>query len=199
MTAALAQFDANIAQARDMVGLSIAIDSATTEALDASDLLRFALVAAVSALDHYVHEVVREIMVQTAAGSRPPTDAFNRFEVSAEATLRAASGVGPVMWMNEEVRRQHGHLSFQHPDKIADAIRLIWDQPLWNTIAPMVGKRGNDLKQELLLVVTRRNQIAHEADRDPTPPHGRWPITVPDVQGALKLTESTVHALDHFL
>ncbi len=196
MTAARSQFDSNVAQARDLVGLAVAIDAATTAALDTSDLLRFALVSSVSALDHYVHEVVRELMVETAMGLRAPTDAFGRFNISTEAALRAASGDPPTTWMDEEIRRQHGHLSFQHPDKIADAIRLIWDQALWNTIAPSLGKTPADLKQELLLVVTRRNQIAHEADSDPTPPHERWPILSPDVESAIGVIESVVAALD---
>ena len=196
MTAARSQFESNAAQARDLVGLAVAIDAATTAALDTSDLLRFALVSAVSALDHYVHEAVRELMVDTAAGLRPPTDTFGRFNISTDAALRAAGGDPPTLWMDEEVRRQHGHLSFQHPDRIADAIRLIWDQPLWNTISTSLSKAPADLKQELLLVVTRRNQIAHEADRDPTPPHVRWAISSSDVEAAIALIESVVVALD---
>lgn len=199
MTAARTQFDANIAQARDLVGIAVAIDAATTPALDTSDLLRFALVSLVSALDQYVHEVVRELMVQTALGLRVATDAFGRFNVSTDVALRAGQGDPPATWMDEEVRRQHGHLSFQHPDKIADAVRLIWDQPLWNTLAPGLGVTPVQVKQELLLVVTRRNQIAHEADRDPTPPHGRWPILREDVEGALDLIESIVSTLDQSL
>lgn len=196
MTAARSQFEANVAQARDLVGLAVAIDVATTAALDTTDLLRYALVSAVGALDHYVHEVVRELMIETALGLRAPTDAFGRFNISTNAALRAAGGDPPTMWMDEEVRRQHGHLSFQHPDKIADAIRLIWEKPLWNTISPSLGKAPADLKQELLLVVTRRNQIAHEADRDPTPPHARWPILTSDVEAAIAFIESVVIALD---
>jgi hypothetical protein len=135
-------------------------------------------------------------MIETALGHRVPTDAFRRFSVSTQAALRAAQGAPPTTWMDEEIRRQHGHVSFQHPDKIADAIRLIWDQPLWTTIAPHIGKTAADLKQTLQLIVARRNQIAHEADRDPTPPHERWPITHTDVEAAISLIESIVTTLD---
>lgn len=196
MTAAVGHFEDNLGRARDLVGLSIAVGASTTEALDTDDLLRSALVAGVSALDHYVHEVVRELMVETALGSRPPTDAFRRFPVSLESALAAAGGRPAPDWMDEEIRRQHGHLSFQHPDKIADAVRLVWDQPLWQTVAAQLGLDSKVLKQQLLLAVQRRNQIAHEADRDPTPPHPRWPIHASDVGDALDLVESIVRALD---
>ncbi len=199
MTTAHHQFEANLGQARDLVGLSVAIDATTTAALDTSDLLRSALVASVSSLDHYVHEVVRILMIETALGHRAPTDAFGRFLISADAALRASHGASPHQWMDEEVRRQHGHLSFQHPDKIADAIRLVWDQPMWPTVGAAIGTDTTTLKQELQLIVARRNQIAHEADRDPTPPHHRWPILRTDVDHAISLIESVVRALDALL
>jgi hypothetical protein len=199
MTLAGSRFETNLAQARDLVGMAVAVDAATTAAFDTSDLLRFALVSSVSSLDHYIHEVVRELMIDSVMGLRKRSEGFSRFTVSAEAALRAAEGESPEFWMDEEVRRQHGHLSFQHPDKMADAIRLVWDLPLWNTLAPEIGRDAKELKQELLLIVTRRNRIAHEADRDPTPPHERWPITSADVQNAIELISSVVTALDALL
>jgi hypothetical protein len=196
MSRALAQFELNLDQARDLVGLAVAIDANTSDVLDTSDVLRSAIVATVSALDHYVHEVVRELMVATAVGQRPATDAFRRFEVSTDAALAAARGDPPQKWMDEEVRRQHGHLSFQQPEKVADAIRLVWDKPLWPTLASVLGKPAQALKAELQVVVTRRNQIAHEADRDPTPPNERWPICSSDVASAIRLIHSIVTTLD---
>jgi hypothetical protein len=199
MTAAFAQFELNIAQASDLVGLANAVGAATTDALDTSDLLRSSLVATVSALDYSVHQVVRELMIETALGYRNATDAFGRFAVSTAAALRAANGVSPRDWMNQEIQAQHGHLAFQQPDKIADAIRLVWDQPLWQTVAAQLGKTSDSLRQELRLVVSRRNQIAHEADRDPTPPHDRWPIRSNDVDSAIQLISGIVMALEAVL
>jgi|CXWL01.1.fsa_nt_gi hypothetical protein len=199
MTSALVQFDANLAQAEDLIGLAQAVDAATTSALDTSDLLRSALVAGVSAFDHYVHAVVSDLMIETASGARLPTDAFMQFPISAQGTLRAAAGDLPDAWMRDEIRRQHGHLSFQHPDKVADAVRLVWDQPLWQTIAGQLGTGAQDLKRELQLIVSRRNRIAHEADRDPTPPHDRWPISASDVRDSLGLIRSIVQTLDAML
>lgn len=199
MSAPLTQFNANIGHVRDLVGLAIAVDSATTSALDTSDILRASLVAAVSALDHYIHEIVRDLMIETANGLRPATDAFRRFSISADAALRASQGTPASVWMDEEVRRQHGHLAFQHPDKIADAIRLVYSQPLWPAVSGLLSAVSADPRQDLLLVVQRRNRIAHEADLDPTPPHTRWPISSRDVEGAIGLIEGIVGGLDGLL
>ncbi|HEY9837420.1 MAG TPA: HEPN domain-containing protein, partial [Vampirovibrionales bacterium] len=71
-------------------------------------------------------------------------------------------------WLEDEIRERLGYQSFQHPDKIADAIRLISDKKLWEEVANQMGKPQKDIKQELRAIVDRRNQIAHEADIDPT-------------------------------
>ncbi|MCT7976631.1 HEPN domain-containing protein [Laspinema olomoucense] len=71
-------------------------------------------------------------------------------------------------WLEDEIRERLGYLSFQHPDKIADAIRLISDKKLWEEVANQMGKPQKDIKQQLKAIVDRRNQIAHEADIDPT-------------------------------
>ncbi len=71
-------------------------------------------------------------------------------------------------WLEDEIRERLGYQSFQHPDKIADAIRLISDKKLWEEVANQMGKQQQDIKQQLKAIVDRRNQIAHEADIDPT-------------------------------
>jgi hypothetical protein len=71
-------------------------------------------------------------------------------------------------WLEDEIRERLGYQSFQHPDKIADALRLISDKKLWEEVANQMGKPQKDIKQQLKAIVDRRNQIAHEADIDPT-------------------------------
>lgn len=71
-------------------------------------------------------------------------------------------------WLETEIRAQLGYQSFQQPDKIADAIRLISDKKLWEEVANQMGKPQKDIKQQLRAIVDRRNQIAHEADIEPT-------------------------------
>lgn len=39
--------------------------------------------------------------------------------------VQAIGGLYDVLsWLDEEIRKKHGYLAFQHPDRIADAIRF---------------------------------------------------------------------------
>jgi len=157
-----------------------------------------ALVNGVSALDDYVHTVVRALMIQTADGARPRTDAFERFPVPLQSALQA-SYLPAAIWLDQTVMTQHAHASFQQPDKIADAIRLVSSQELWNQLPTVLGTPAKDLKTQLKLIIARRNQIVHEADCDPTPPHTRWAILSSETADALDFLEALVNAIDSLL
>ena len=51
-------FKANIDRVNEIGGLYDALSGLTTSIIDASDLLRSQIVMTVSALDHYVHEIL---------------------------------------------------------------------------------------------------------------------------------------------
>ena len=59
MQTVINQFRANIVRVRDLGVIYSALKAQTTGAIDLSDILRTELVMAVSALDHYIHEIVR--------------------------------------------------------------------------------------------------------------------------------------------
>lgn len=59
MQSAFNQFHISISRVRDLIAVHNSVKAISTPALDLSDILRAALVLSVSALDYYVHEVVR--------------------------------------------------------------------------------------------------------------------------------------------
>ena len=71
MQAALELLRGNIRRSRDLVSVSRAINIQTSDALDFTDILRSAMVMSVSALDHFVHEIVRLGMLEAYRGERP--------------------------------------------------------------------------------------------------------------------------------
>ena len=125
----LAEFAANLEFARNALGTAEALALQLTSAMSTSDLLRFSLVQGVSAFDHYVHEEVRTRMIQTQQGLHPRAAGFDRFKVPLGSV--GAALAGRQDWLATEVSQQHAFLSFQQPDKVADAFRLVTDQPLW--------------------------------------------------------------------
>jgi hypothetical protein len=90
------------------------------------------------------------------------------------------------------------NLSFQHPDKIADAIRLFFPDPLWPAVGAKISLPTTDVKTRLKLIVDRRNKIAHEADMDPSYPglpRLRWPISKADVTNTVSFVENICEAI----
>ncbi len=103
-------------------------------------------------------------------------------------------------WLENEIRETLGYQSFQQPDKIADAIRLISDKKLWQEVANKIDKSAKDIKQQLTLIVDRRNKIAHEADIDPTFNIGnRWPIDEILVSETIDFIEELVKNIHQIL
>lgn len=103
-------------------------------------------------------------------------------------------------WLEDEIRERLGYQSFQKPDNIADAIRLISDKTLWQEVATQMGKKKEDIKQQLTAIVDRRNQIAHEADIDPTYGIGsRRNIDAVSVAEAVDFIEEIIETIHQIL
>ena len=196
MSAALSQFKRNLAYVRNLVALSRSLDAATTPALDVSDILRAAIVMAVSALDHYVHQRTREGMMDVHRGSLPPPDAFLRFPVGLERVRDALADPTKDDWLSQAIADRHSYLAFQKPDSIADALRHVSSVALWPAVSADLGRDIRDVKTTLTLIVDRRNKIAHEADADPTLAGARWPISDQLVTGAIDFIEEIVSSIE---
>jgi hypothetical protein len=195
MRQALDRFHDNLSRAKNLSALSQSLDTLTTAAVDLSDLSRAALVHAVSALDHYVHELVRIGMLEVHRGLRPATDAYLAFKVPLSATRSALADPAQDQWLEQVIINAHSWQSFQHPDKIADAVRMISGVKLWEAVAIELGVTQREVKAQLSLLVDRRNKIAHEADMDPTNPGHRWPITGVLVMDALNFVDKLATAI----
>ena len=187
------QFVANVSRVRDLGALVDTLESQTTNSLDFSDILRTKLVLSISALDHYVHEVVRLEMIESFRGTRQKTQQFIDFQVSLSSAL--ASSLGGEVWIDNEVRVRHGYRSFQTPDNIASAIRLISGIRLWDQVAQIMGRPARDIRDTLSVIVDRRNKIAHEADMNPSPYVQRYPIDKHEVSDAVDFIEQVVRAI----
>ncbi|MEU8333774.1 hypothetical protein [Micromonospora sp. NPDC048839] len=187
-------FRKNMAYARNLSATAIALARQVTTAINTDDLLRASLVQGVSAFDHFIHEEVCARMILTQQGSHPMAKGYVRFRVSLDSVNQALAGSG-VSWLESEIREQHGYLSFQNPDKVADALRLVTDASVWPAVGGHLNRKHEDLKRQLKLIVDRRNKIAHEADTDPTPPRTRYPIEEPMVRQSLDFLEQLAEAI----
>ena len=176
MQEAIDQFRANLVRVRDLGLIANALDSQTTQALDLSDILRAELVLAVSALDQFAHEVARLGMLEAYRGEREKTPQFLQFRISVEAALRGISENPSDKWLDDEIRIRNGYQTFQSPERIAEALRLVSDIRLWNAVAGRMDMSPQVVRERLNLIVDRRNKIAHEADVNRSPYEALLPI-----------------------
>jgi hypothetical protein len=184
MKSAYEAFLQNVDRAKALHGLHVSLSSKITSALDISDLLRAQLVLLISAFDHFVHELVVLGMLESWDGLRPRTESYARFQVPLGSAASISDPSSGRRQLETEIRAKHGHVSFQQPDKIAEAIRLISNVELWNKISAKSRIPVVEIKTRLKIIVDRRNKIAHEADLDPSFPNQRWPIDIADLVDA---------------
>ncbi len=176
MQEAINQFRENLNRVRNLGAIVDALDSQTTDALDLSDILRAELVLAVSALDQFVHEAVRLGMLDAYRGNRIRTPAFLRFQVSLISVLNGISESGGERWLDDQIRTRNARRSFQSPARISEAVRLVSDVPLWDDVGRRMNMPPQEVREYLGSIIDRRNQIAHEADSNPSPHEDLWPI-----------------------
>jgi RiboL-PSP-HEPN len=168
------QFDENMRYVDELGLLHDHLKNTLRLPNDLSDILRSQVVYAISALDKFIHELIRIGMLQSFLGLKPKTDKFNAFTVSMNTlekiqTSSVLSSTPPHFWFEEEINLKNKTASFQEPAKIADGLSFIWtENRKWTKIAALVGQPEEDLKKMLKNIVDRRNTIVHEADIDPS-------------------------------
>lgn len=190
MQTALDAFEAAMLRVRSLHGLHASLSNQLTAAIDLSDILRAEIVLAVSAFDFFIHELTRLGMLECHQNSRPQTSAFKRFPIPIETAMGLTEQL-----LDTTIRQKHGYLSFQSPEKVADAIRLFSEIDLWNDLAIELGEQKKPLKNKLILIIERRNKIAHQADIDPTFPDLRWPIDRSQVEYSCDILEKLARAI----
>jgi hypothetical protein len=172
MQRAFNQFKDSLKYVKELDALYLYLKDTLLLPNDLTDLLRAEWVYTISAMDKLIHELVRLGMIEAFQGSRVKTKKFLAFGISVDTYTNISSSIltnvpPPEYWFEQEVIQKHKHLSFQDPDKIAEGLSLIWDENAkWYKLSQSVGIAENDLKTKLKTIISRRNQIVHEADLD---------------------------------
>jgi hypothetical protein len=196
MQAALNQFIENIKTTQNLGKIYEYLKNDQKIPMDLSDLLRSQYVYAVSALDKFVHEIIRIGMLESFDGKRAKTMAYENFTISAktmaiiqEKSIKKPAIIDesndslpflyqpeglPSYYFEQEILLKHKTNAYQDPKKIADGLSLIWSEPYkWQKIAASITNEQREVikedrvKQTLENIVQRRNQIVHEADINP--------------------------------
>jgi RiboL-PSP-HEPN len=199
MNTALRQFELNLQSAAQLGLIYIAFVDKVTEAIRLDELLRAELVLAVSAVDCYVHDVVRTGMRQCFSAVAGEPNAYLNFSVSLGLAKRIAAETSAsvrLTLMEEEIRRLHAFRTFQSAENISQALALIGVKSIWDKVGALLSTPSSDVRTHLDIIVDRRNRIAHESDIDPTMGIGiKYAIDHPMVQQATNFLERIVRAI----
>lgn len=179
------------------------------ETVSLDDILRSQIVTLVSALDRYLYEKVRKGVCDMFLCNKSATSRFKNFSLTSETVLRvwgdaSLTLVQREMMINEAVAQKLKMASFQHVNRIKDALSFIWEEKhKMSLIAKEMmvpGANDNDkekyLTQKLELLVGRRDQIAHESDMSYT---GKREITQMEVEDAITFIDSFVACVDRYV
>jgi len=197
MKSAKIHFEKNIIRVKNLGAIYQSINSNTTQILDLSDILRAQYVMLVSALDHFIHEIIRIGMIEIYNNKREPTKEFKTFILTLDEKIlfkKAIMEDKNDTWLEYQIRVRNGFKSFQQADKIKEAMLLIIDKDIWNELSSVLNQDSKILKNRLNLIVDRRNQIAHEADIEPIY-HELREIDIEDINNSILFIESIVKTI----
>lgn len=193
MNDSIDRFDKNIIRAQNLHNIYNFLSSHMTDIIDPSDVLRMELAHIMSALDTYIHEVVETGIVECFLGNRSKSVQYNALQIPT-AFIHDYYSSGNISSIQGYIHQKNSALSFQHPDKIAEALRLIHPNNIWEEIQVKHSKQASMIKTELKAIYHRRNQIVHESDIDPTT-GVVWPIIETDIESSRTFISDIVHKI----
>ncbi len=186
MRRAIKQFNINIETVRHLGEIHSIFTTQLTQAVDLSDILRSQIVFAVSALDCFIHDLVRMGMSEIFQKGENYPNSFQNYGISIQVVKRILDASTPnerKFYFEKEIRRLHGYRTFQSSENISQAMGFMGIKQLWKKIGNRLSIASDDVKRHLDLIVDRRNKIAHESDIDPALGIGeKYPID-PDMVG----------------
>lgn len=134
--------------------------------LDYSDILRWQWAQSVSAFDKLIHDLILQGMIEEFEGRLPQTSKFKSFPLTTKQHFLITSNPSSSsIEFSKIVSDYFRHLSFQASKKISEGLSYIWlEEHKWQKIALAMSKNESDVKTQVDLIATRRNQIVHQND-----------------------------------
>jgi len=194
MKHAKTHFEQNIIRVKNLGLIYQSINAQSRQIYDLSDILRSQYVMLVSALDLFVHEIVRLGMIEIYNHKRRTTKRFKDFILSLPDNIlfeKAIMEEKNHLWLHYQIRQRNGFKSFQESDKIKEALYLILEEDIWVEVRQDL---GSEITTELNLIIKRRNQISHEADIEPINQELRE-VREEDIVYSIVLIESIVNKI----
>ncbi len=196
---AIQQFKANLNEVKKLGVMYVAFVDNLSGVMSLDELLRSEFVLSVGALDCYIHDLVKIGMGLAFIAGYGESNAYLNFGVSLDFVKKQRSALSDddrLILFEQEIRRLHGYKTFQTADAISQALSLIGIKTVWDKVGRTLSMDTVDVRDQLDLIVDRRNRIAHESDVDPTLGIGnKYPIDSALVDETVEFLNSIAHAI----
>lgn len=141
---------------------------------DIGDFYRAAWVQAVSAVDHWFHEVLYRRVAELAVQDSPDMPyQLTNFELPLKKVEEVRRGTTTLAdAVSDHVKAKWSNAALQNPRKISEALKLVTEENIWAKAAAQINEWHHGrtamteqaLKKQYMVITERRNKIAHDAD-----------------------------------
>ena len=196
MSKSFSKFENNISSASVLERIFEFLYSKTLP-FEPDELLRAEYVMIVSAFDCYIHDFVREKLIDVFKEHSTMADSTKGYKISLGTMMDIINESNPVtqiQLLEKEIKDIESKNTYQSSRNVEKALTLIGFRKVWSTIYDTGDAKTN--KDQLDLIVRRRNQIAHEADMDFVT-NKKNPISLEDILYAKKFLRDLVDKIDN--
>ena len=189
-SSAINNFNRNISSVNDLVKIYEVIE-ANFPILkkESGEILRAVIVLTVSALDTFLHDFYRTEIVDVYLGKKVRNIHFEKIKINLKGMKEideALSSAQKENLLTSELRRIQKQDSYQSNRSIENLFSTLDVKNIWSKleIFGINGLKSSEIKQELAIIIDRRNKISHESDWDYVN-EKKFPIELLDVNSVL--------------
>ncbi len=165
MTDAKKKFERNIEAVSTLASIYNYLEG-KVHTIDISEILRAQYVLTVSALDFYIHEVIRDGLLKKFDEPHNCTG-LKKISIPLQTVkilLDVEDKDERKRILNEKIKSITSEHSYQGPRAIEKALELIDIKKIWAELRKKFREPADIIQKRLALIVNRRNKIAHESD-----------------------------------
>lgn len=163
----------------------------------AQEILRAEIVLSVSALDCFIHDLIKQGMVETYEGNRIASNQLSTYQIPFKFLKLIENSEqldDKLAYLENAIKENNSKDSYQSPKSIEYALQLINITSVWKNVASLMNLKAEDIKGELSLIIDRRNKIAHEADYDALT-GSKYPIDRQNINDVIQFIESLCESI----
>lgn len=165
-----------------------------------SNILRSQVSLLLSAVDFYIHEIIKIELLNIIKGERKQTPSLKNCMISVQAFLAYLSSSNTNnQILEDEIVYRNSFKSFLDPNKMAEALALISEEKIFKNLFPKLNfSKMEELSKKMTEIFKRRNSIVHQMDYNSST-KSQQPITKETVEEYINFYKKFIHELHTLL